>query len=237
MIALLGIDAAQLAAIDADKLEKLVGLYERHAARMAADAYSQAMQACQGEMPSVLRTKKGENSKYAPLEGIHEVIKPVYLRHGFSLSFGELPPTDPGQCNLYCDVRHTGGHTERHTLQGGLDTSGPKGGATKTPIQGKGSTTAYLRRYLTVMIFNLTIENEDRDGQARHQLVGADEIRQINELIDECQQVGKPVKVDKFVAWLGVESLEQLTMLGFSKAVWELNRKRRLPKKAETAKA
>jgi hypothetical protein len=218
--------------IDADQLGKLVQLNQDWQDRKARMEYAAAMQACQAEMPSVLRTKKGENSKYAPLEEVHSVIKQVYLQHGFSLSFGELPATKPDYCNISCDVRHTGGHTERLTLEGGLDVAGPKGGATKTPIQGKGSTMSYLRRYLTLLIFNVTVENEDRDGMSQAQMVGPEQIKLVNELIEECEAAGRPVTFDKFIKWLGVESLDQLTMPGFTKAVVELNRRRKAVKPA-----
>jgi hypothetical protein len=213
--------------IDADQLGKLVALHQDWQDRKASMEYAAAMQACQAEMPSVLRSKQGENSKYAPLEEVHSVIKPIYLRHGFSLSFGEIPPTTPGQCNISCDVSHTGGHTVKRTLEGGLDVAGPKGGATKTPIQGKGSTMSYLRRYLTLMIFNITVENEDRDGMAQQQLVGPEQVKVLNELIEECETAGRPVTFDRFLAWLKVESLDQLTMPGFTKALVELNRRRK----------
>jgi hypothetical protein len=213
--------------VDADQLGKLVALHQDWEARRARVEYASAMQTCQSLMPSVLRTKQGENNKYAPLEEVHSVIKPVYLANGFSLSFGEGPPSAPGQCNVYCDVRHVGGHTERLSLEGALDTAGPKGGATKTAIQGKGSTVSYLRRYLTLMIFNITVENEDRDGMGQQQLAGPDQIKLVNELLEECTAAGNPVNFDRFLKWLQVESLDQLTMPGFTKAVLELNRKRK----------
>src|ERR1022692_4304629 len=187
--------------VDADQLGKLVALHQDWQDRKARMEYASAMHACQAEMPSVLRTKKGENSKYPPLEEVHSVVKPVYLAHGFSLSFGELPASKPDYCNISCDVRHTGGHTERLTLEGGLDITGPKGAPTKTPIQGKGSTMSYLRRYLTLLIFNVTVENEDRDGMSQAQLVGPDQIKLINELIEECELSGNAINFDRFLAW------------------------------------
>jgi hypothetical protein len=213
--------------VDADQLGKLVALHKDWQDRKAEMEYATAMQACQAEMPSVMRTKKGENSSYAPLEEVHATIKPVYLKHGFSLSFTEIPPTKEGLCNIACDVMHVGGHTKRRSLEGGLDVAGPKGAATKTAIQGKGSSVSYLRRYLTLLIFNITVENEDRDGMSQVQVIGPDQVKLLNELLEECTASGNPVNFDRFLAWLKVEGLDQLTLPGFTKAVLELNRKRK----------
>jgi hypothetical protein len=122
---------------------------------------------------------------------------------------------------------HVGGHTKRRSLEGGLDVAGPKGAATKTAIQGKGSSVSYLRRYLTLLIFNITVENEDRDGMSQVQVIGPDQVKLLNELLEECTASGNPVNFDRFLAWLKVEGLDQLTLPGFTKAVLELNRKRK----------
>jgi hypothetical protein len=42
--------------------------------------------------------------------------------------------------------------------------TGPKGNQNKTATHGFGSTMSYGRRYLICLIFNITLTNEDQDG-------------------------------------------------------------------------
>jgi hypothetical protein len=82
---------------------------------------------------------------------------------------------------VFCDVLHSEGHRERKSLTGSLDTVGPNGSRNKTDIQGLGSSTSYLRRYLTCMIFNVTISNEDRDGNATAKTISGHQYAEIVE--------------------------------------------------------
>ncbi len=211
--------------VDADQLGKLVDLHERWVARQAAKEYADAMQAAQKEMPVVVRSKKGENSRYAPLEAVHDTLKDIWLKHGFSLSYSEEEAKE-GMCRLVCDVRHIGGHTEPHTLEGAIDTTGPKGAATKTGIQGKGSTVSYLRRYLTLMIFDVTVVDEDNDGAAANRLIGPEEMKAINDLLTSIPFFAKAGNIDRLMKWVGVESWDALPQRDFTKVVNELNRQR-----------
>lgn len=163
--------------VDADKMERLFNLQLKHAAVVAEGAFNAAMSACQREMPQVVKNKKGENTRYANLEEIDRVARPVYSKHGFSLSFGGDDIKD-GMVTVHCRLSHrveggTVGHSVDYKLSGAIDTSGPKGGATKTGIQGMGSTSSYLRRYLTCMIFNIAVADEDNDGKGEPWLLSA----------------------------------------------------------------
>jgi len=151
---------------DVEKLERLYQLYERDQVRIAQQAFSEAMSVCQSEMPSVAR--KAENkqtqSKYAAYEAICEAITPIYTKHGFSLSFSEDTPEVNTEIRTKCVVKHKDGHSETHFIDLPVDNAGIKGNVNKTEIHGRGSTFSYARRYLTLMIFNLSTKDDD-DGQ------------------------------------------------------------------------
>jgi hypothetical protein len=149
---------------DPDKLGKLMDLADRWKAQQAAEAFAVAMNACQDSMPCVVKDRENPatNSRYATLENLMTVIKPVYLRHGFSLSYGTADSPVAGCTRVTCEVSHSGGCSKTFHL----DMPGDSTNKAKSNIQAMGSTVSYGRRYLALMIFNVTVANEDLDGNA-----------------------------------------------------------------------
>jgi hypothetical protein len=152
--------------IDVEKMERLLAMQERILDRNAEVAFNEAMRAAQEEMPKVLRNKRNDqtNSHYADLEKVNEIIVPVYVKHGFSLSFGTADTPTLGHIRITCLVSHVAGHSRPYFCDMPLDIAGIKGNQNKTPTHAHGSTMSYGRRYLTLLIFNITLTNEDNDG-------------------------------------------------------------------------
>lgn len=178
--------------VSADDLGKFFDMQRQWEQDNARRAYAAAMLAAQGEMRPVVRgrTNEQQRSKYAALEDIHDVIKPIWLKHGFTLSYGSDQSPYPEHYRVTCDCLHEGGHVTHHVLDGPGDEKGLKGNPNKTPIQALTSTVTYLRRSLAVMIFDVTLVGADNDGQ-RDVTPITDE--QLNELDDLMRQI-----VDKF---------------------------------------
>jgi hypothetical protein len=151
--------------IDVAKLEALMRMQREIIADDARLQFNRAMSAAQAEMQPVMRDAKNDqtNSKYARLETIDAAMRPIYTRHGFSLSFNSEPIDGPN-VRIACEVAHMAGHSKIFHLDAALDTAGPQGRANKTPLHGLGSSVSYLRRYLTCMIFHIVLMNEDTDG-------------------------------------------------------------------------
>ncbi len=181
--------AARDPAVDLDRMERLFAMRERMVAREAETAFQAAMTAAQAEMPQVLRDAENSHTKsaYARLETIAKAVTPIYTRHGFALSFGTDASPVEGHYRLTCEVTHAAGH--RRTVHADLpsDTAGAKGGANKTAVQGFGSTMSYGRRYLTLLIFNVALTNEDNDGNdyGDPPCIGAQQVEQIEALVRE----------------------------------------------------
>jgi len=158
--------------VDVLKMEKLIDLYERLSNRQASQAYNVAMTACQAEMEPVVKdaTNDQTRSRYAKLETIVQAIKPVYTRHGFSLSFGtDISPREDHD-RITCRVMHKAGFHRDEFADVPRDMFGMKGTQNKTNTHAWGSTQTYGRRYLTLGIFNLSVVDSlmtrDDDGQA-----------------------------------------------------------------------
>lgn len=175
-------------AINVDKLQMLLSMQREIVADDARLQFNRAMSAAQGEMDPVVRdaTNDQTKSKWARLETIDALIRPIYTRHGFCLEFNSEAIEGPNE-RIVCEVSHTAGHTKRRQLEAAPDTIGPQGKPNKTPLHGLGSTVSYLRRYLTCMIFNVVLANDDNDGNRQRQrddgLLSLAQVEELNALM------------------------------------------------------
>ena len=173
--------------IDISRIQQLLDMQREVRRDRAEQSFYAAMNAAQSEMKAILRDAKNSETKqpYARLETIDRQIRPIVTNHGFSLSYGSAEPRQPGAVRVVCHVAHIDGHSRDYELEGALDTTGPKGGATKTSIQGLGSTVSYLRKYLKLMIFDLQLTNEDNDG-ASTETITDEQVMSIGDMVSEC---------------------------------------------------
>lgn len=221
------LDRLTAAGTDPDKLGRVIDLVESWNATRAKEAFAQAMNACQQEMPIVLEDSENQHtrSRYASLEAVNRICKPCYTRHGFSIQFAEGEARNPEEIRIVADVMHSGGHERRYFIDLARDGVGIKGNSNMTPLQGKGSTFSYGQRYLVKLIFNLTIAQEDTDGNSPANMLTDAQTVTINELFDDCREAGCPVDSARFYKWLGITDLNELQQRDFEKAVAELRRK------------
>lgn len=156
--------------IDVHKLQAIYQMQREIVADDRRERFHEAMNAVQGEMQAVVRNALNSEtrSKYATLEAVDAAIRPIYAKHGFSLSFSEAANDQP-EMKIECIVRR-GGHAETFHLSALSDMTGPKGTPNKTNVQGVGSSVSYLRRYLTCMIFNVALR-DDNDGNRQQRNV------------------------------------------------------------------
>lgn len=210
--------------MSADQLRQLVELQEHMAEHAAKQAFAKAMHACQMEMPTVVRDAQNTHtrSKYAFLETIQKQAKPIYSKHGFSLMFGEADCPLTGYKRTTCDCVHEQGHVRSYHLDLPIDGTGAKGGANSmNAVQGCISTTSYGQRRLLCMIFNITIADEDDDGNGATQKITQDQYALLEELIVETN-----ADRVRFLAIYQVEKLGDLPQSKFNDAWAALKRKK-----------
>ncbi len=160
-------NAARDPNVDVEKMERLWAMHEKMQDRQAQQAFSVAMKAAQSEMPTIAKDRHNTqtNSDYATLDAINAAITPVYTRHGFSLTFGTADSPLEGHVRVVCKVMHAEGHSQSYEYDSPMDSAGIGGKVNKTPTHARGSAITYGRRYLTLMIFNLSTGYDD-DGNA-----------------------------------------------------------------------
>lgn len=152
--------------VNPDKLREMLVFVQELEADRALKEFNTAMHAAQSEMPIVVKDAQNThtNSRYVKLETVAKAIKPVYMKHGFSISFGEEPCDRPDYILIIATVRHIGNHIETYKRFGPIDDKGPKGGDVKTKLHGCQSTMSYMQRNLLCSIFGVTVADTDNDG-------------------------------------------------------------------------
>lgn len=177
-------------------------------------AWNNAMRDCQAEIPTIAPTKKNPDTRswYAPIETIRPIIKPIYIRHGFSLCHGSADSPLPNHYRWTCDVSHVEGHCKRFFLDLPSDATGMKGGATKTAIQGACSSSTYGERYLECKIFSITISGLDVDGNA--ETISVAEAEDIEDMLDQ-----NNLDKERFKKWAGVEKISQIASRNYKKTI------------------
>lgn len=195
---------------DASQLEKLMDLQERWEKNQAEKAFNEAMYQCQQQMPAVVKDAQNSHTKtgYATLEAVQKTARPIYAPLGFSLCFGEDDCPRPDWKRTVCDVSHVGGHTRRYHLDLPVDSSG-----SMNKVQGCISTTSYGQRRLLCMIFNVTIGDEDDDGQTASEVIAPELADELAELIKK-----KGTSLQRVLDWAKRNSLDEFTVTQYREA-------------------
>lgn len=150
--------AAADPACDIEKMERLMAMHERMEARTAAAEFNAAMAQMQCDIPTISERAKGHGTiRYATLEDISDIVKPIMKANGFAISF-KVEHAANG-LSVTGILMHRAGHREETTMLLPLDTSG-----SKNAVQAVGSSTSYGKRYVMCALLNITTRGEDDDA-------------------------------------------------------------------------
>jgi len=157
-------------AVDVEKLERLIAMQERIMRHNAKAAFDSAFAKMQPEIPIIdehgrIEAKGTIRSTYAPLEDIHEVIKPITATYGFAVRHRtEWPADRPGIIRIVGILSHEQGHSEETVFEAPMDRSDYR-----TDIQSMGSTVSYGRRYTTLDLLNIATRKADNNGHGKRE--------------------------------------------------------------------
>ena len=213
--------------IDPNRIETLINLHRSLQADWAATEYHKAMNAAQAAIQPVARTaeNKQTNSLYAKLEHVDAAIRPIYLRHGFSLSYNTVPPLAAGNIRIECTCSHVEGHSEKFGREAPADTLGPKGAPVKTVLHGGASTETFLKRYLACGIFNVVFKNQDDDGvRGGAEFISDEDCAELSRMLTETNS-----NVDKFLDYMKVAAIPDIQQKDLARAKNAIARKRSTP--------
>ena len=155
--------------LDVDKLERVIALAKDMKAVEAAKAFSEAMNAAQDGMNAV-RTDKANTgvqggARYATFVALDKALRPIYTKHGFSLSFDTDASPLQDHIRVICHVSHRDGHKEHPHVDMPADGKGAKGNDVMTKTHAMGAAMTYGQRYLLKLIFNIAVGDDD-DGNS-----------------------------------------------------------------------
>lgn len=217
--------AARDPSVDIVKIERLMEMRERIEAKAAEREFNTAMKSAQAQMGPIGADALNPQtrSKYATYAKLDSVLRPIYTRHGFALSFDEDESPKADHIRVLCYVSHQDGHTRTYRKDMPADGKGAKGGDVMTKTHATGAAASYGARYLLKGIFNIAVGEEDKDGNepANAAIITEDQIGELVELMDS-------VSADKpaFLRFFKIEALADLPANKFGKAVAMLNAKR-----------
>ena len=103
-----------------------------------------------------------------PLAAVDRAIRPIYSKHGLFPSFNTAPSEHgPEWVKVLCEVARTATATRaKYSIDMPADGKGARGNDVMTKTHATGSAATYGRRYLLMMIFNLSVEDDDGNAAA-----------------------------------------------------------------------
>lgn len=197
-------------------LEKLCDLYEKMQSRNAEKQFAAAFVALQAEMPRITADKsvpdKYGNLKYrfAPYEDIMGAVRPLLLKHGFTVTFS-MTYSD-GRVIQNCTLQHTGGHSRTNQFAARIG-SGPPG---SSDAQADGAASTYAKRFAFCNALNITIESDNdgaqtNDARAEGEPISKDKIQYLREQVKETGS-----DEARFLATAGVKTYDEITEGSYS---------------------
>lgn len=227
------IEALTAQGADPDTVEKFMKMQERILDRDAKQAFNHSMTRAQNRIDLVVADSYSTQtkSKYATLKKILIDIKPIYTAEGFSLMFYELETSRDNQKKIGVDIIHRQGHVEKRFGYFTIQTTGIAGKAMMTQIHGEGSAIQYGRRYLTCMIFNVPVGEDDDGAAAGGPIVEFINEKQLSEFVDTINYLDadEPVYLEYLGKVLGreIKDLKQIPAKDFKRAMDELKKRKK----------
>lgn len=179
---------------DIDTIERLAKLQREMLDYDAMVEFNEAMRRCQEKMKRINAdmTNPQTRSRYASYAQIDRAIRPIYTGEGISLSFGDGEPIAADTIRIICYVAKRG-FTRTYHKDMPVVTVGPQGKAVMTPTHATGAADAYAKRYLVKDIFNLSVGDDDNDGNG-DEISEAELVGKLDEL-SECHDIPELQKV------------------------------------------
>lgn len=200
--------------IDADTLEKLLTLQERHEANEARKAFAEALADFQARCPTVKKSRSADRYTYAPLDEILRTIRPHLEATGLSVRF-DTETTEHG-IKALCTVSHRSGHSETSHFSAPVDSQ-----MRVNETQKVGSANSYAKRYALMNALNLVASEYDDDGyMAGVEFISEEESVTIRDHIDSLE-----IDEAAFLKYLAVSSVEEIPRHKLNAAMTAIKRK------------
>lgn len=208
-------------------LERLMALKREEDSRNAKAAYTRAMQDFQDECPVIVKSKPVVNNerkelyRYAPLDKIIIVVRPLLKKYGFTYDL-DTEFSDQ-KVRATCVARHIGGHEEKRTVELPLIT---KTGIMSASQQVSGTIT-FAKRVVFCNIFGIMTGDEDRDGNGTdpEECISDEQAMQIRDLMTAAGMDGDKASQKRFFEFADAPSVEKIAEKHYVEVVKMLRKK------------
>lgn len=186
--------------------------------------FNTAMGLAQSEMGRVAADANNPQtrSKYATYAALDRVLRPVYTKHGFAISFDTGDGAPDGHVRILAYVTHSGGFTRTYRADMPNDGKGAKGGDVMTKTHASGAAMSYGMRYLLKMIFNVAVGEDDKDGNVPGETITE---AQRDDLLALITEVGG--SADVFCKYFEIDAIGNLPAAKYKRAVAAVEAKRK----------
>lgn len=208
---------------DVVKMKQLLEMHTQIGARQSEAAFNSAMSDAQAEMGPISADSNNPQtkSKYASYAKLDRVLRPIYTKHGFALSFDEGESPKEMHIRVLCHVSHNQGHSRTYHKDMPADGKGAKGGDVMTLTHAAGAAMSYGMRYLLKGIFNVAVGEDDNDGNTA-ETIGPGQAADIRALLTETN-----ASEDSFLRTIKAKSIETIPLAAYSMVVGILEAKRK----------
>lgn len=215
--------------ISIERVEQAFAFWQKVEADEARKASAADFVAAQAEMEPVAKDAPNSQtkSKYATYDALDRVLRPIYTKYGFAISFDTEPSPAENHVRIVCYLMHRSGHERTYSVDMPCDGKGAKGGDVMTKTHAMGSAITYGRRYLLASAFNIATTDRDDDGNAASGGAADGPISeaQLRELIKIADEVGADKA--RFCKFYNIASFADIQASQFEKAKEALWKKAR----------
>ncbi len=187
--------------------------------RQAKQSFHEAMSRLQAKLPQIDKDGQAKNSKFAKLESIDIIARPLFAEEGFSVAFDEESHTEKTVTFLMIISRAGHSESKRLTVPVDVASKNREGVSIRPAIQDAGSTVSYARRYLLKMHLNIIEKDEDTDGPPKPR-ISEQEALDLATLLQDTKS-----DVPRFLKHFRVERIGDLLKVQLSEALQMLQRK------------
>lgn len=207
--------------IDVAKMERLLAMHKEIVAEDRRVAFMAALSRIQAKLPQIQKdgrivVKGVERSRYAKLEDIDIVIRPLLDEEGFAFSF-DSKSLDGKLFDLSCTLSHREGHSVTKSLLLPMDKSDYR-----SDVQSIGSTVSYGKRQLIKMHLNLIERDEDDDGNGGDEPITDEQAKDIHTAIAD-----NKFDLAAFLDYMRVDALKDIKSKDYTRAMNAIETKKR----------
>jgi hypothetical protein len=206
-----------------EALGKMLELFQKMQDKKAEQDFNAAFNALQAEMPNITAKKPVQGGKageqkyvkyaYAPYEDIMDQVRPLLIKHGFTISFSQK--YDGPRIIQICTLRHTSGHSSQNEFAVRIG-GGPPGA---TESQSDGSASTYAKRFALCNCLNIIIEQDD-DRRNEGAFITAAQAASLKKRVLETGS-----DMVKFLKFAGAKEFEEIGSVRYAELDAELRKR------------